>query len=87
MTAEQFLSDLEAKAKNVIATQDLGWTQEWAFAEECFGDAANPVAMLRMIAMIHELSKGCDCDAEQCQYGHCTEECKLEMAYQKTEPK
>ena len=49
-------------------------------------DEMGPAAViLRLVEMVRWLLEGCDCDAEQCLYGHCTEKCLLNMAYNATE--
>lgn len=111
--AEQFLADLEAKAKaatpgpwkkgiairrgygvtaildndgNTIADMEHShFTENEEEYNAAFIAAANPAAVLRLVGMVRHLAVGCDCDAEPCQYGHCTPTCRLKMAYTATE--
>lgn len=53
--AEQWLSDLEAKAKAAIDT--AGWgDMDWSGAHEDFFYAANPAAVLRLVNMVRWLA-------------------------------
>ena len=53
--AEQWLSDLEAKAKAAIDT--AGWgDMDWSGAHEDFFYAANPATVLRLVAMVRFLA-------------------------------
>lgn len=80
--AEQWLSDLEAKAKAAIDT--AGWgDMDWSGAHEDFFYAANPATVLRLVNMVRWLAEGCDCDADTCLPG-CTPQCVLEKAYAAT---
>jgi hypothetical protein len=55
MTAEQWLADLEAKAKAAIDT--AGWgDMDWSGAHEDFFYAANPATVLRLVAMVRFLA-------------------------------
>lgn len=109
--AEQFLADLEAKAKAatpgpwkmkkdcdesdhmqvwdstgvVCETPLYGFEYPEQWKNGRFIAAADPAAVLRLVGMVRHLAVGCDCDAEPCQYGHCTPTCRLKMAYTATE--
>lgn len=111
--AEQFLADMEAKAKaatpgpwqsgvvlrrgyaataildsdgnNVTDMENSQFTRDEEELNAAFIAAANPAAVLRLVSMVRHLAVGCDCDAEPCQYGHCTPTCRLKMAYTATE--
>ena len=53
--AEQWLSDLEAKAKAAIDT--AGWgDMDWSGAHEDFFYAANPATVLRLVGMVRFLA-------------------------------
>lgn len=55
MSAEQWLSDLEAKAKAAIDT--AGWgDMDWSGAHEDFFYAANPATVLRLVGMVRFLA-------------------------------
>ena len=55
MTAEQWLADLEAKAKAAIDT--AGWgDMDWSGAHEDFFYAANPATVLRLVGMVRFLA-------------------------------
>lgn len=99
-TAEQWLADLEAKARMAthgshtqvkiagcphlrIGSQYMPCTG-WHKDDLAYFSAANPAAVLRLVAMVRWLAEGCDCDADTCLPG-CTPQCVLEKAYTTTE--
>lgn len=79
MTAEQFLADMEAKAKAAINAATF--IDDRIRTRYELWKATSPAAVLRLVGMVRHLAVGCDCDAEPCQYGHCTPTCRLKMAY------
>lgn len=64
MTAEQWLADLEAKAKAYKSSS----TYERLIAKDEFIAAANPAAVLRLVAMLRWLADGGDKELIQRAY-------------------
>lgn len=85
MTAEQWLNDLEAKAKAALRDiNDMGAALE-------FVGTADPIAALRLVTMVRLLAlraSASTCpNGWECQNGaHDCEICNTQYAYQQTEP-